>query len=115
MPSSSRKLLSTDSERWRLAREDLHIRNTTEAKHDVAIKIYNEGECCHTAHYRLLPDQSGCSVNLLQDGCYKIRAVLDQQYESVGAVTVTSEPEQTAFIRIQNNEIMIEEGVPPRL
>jgi len=25
---------------------------------------------------------------------------------------VSSEPEQTAFIRIQNNEIMIEEGVP---
>jgi len=113
MPSSSHKPLSTNSEQWRLACEDLHIRNTTDAAHNIIIKIYDDERCCHTAHYRLLSGQFGCSVNLLQDGCYKVKAVLDKQHESVAAVTVSDEPEQTIFIHIQNDRIAIEEGVVP--
>ncbi|KAA9395783.1 hypothetical protein Har1130_16865 [Haloarcula sp. CBA1130] len=114
MPSSSRKLLSTTSEQWRLAREDLHVRNTTDTKRDIGIEIYDDNKvCCHTAHYQLLSGQSGCSVNLLQAGCYKVKAVLDQQHESVATVTVSDEPEQTIFIHIQNEGITIKEGVTP--
>ena len=115
MPSSSRTLLSATSEEWRLAREDLHIRNDTDTKHDIHIEIYDDKECCHTAHYQLLSGQSGCSVNLLRNGCYKVKAVLDEQHESVAAVTVSDEPEQTIFIHIQNGGVTIEQGVtPPR-
>ena len=113
MPSNSRTLLSATSEEWRLAREDLHIRNATDAEHDIQIKIYDDKEWCHTAHYHLLAGQSGCSVSLLQDGVYKVKAVLDGQHESVAAVTVADEPEQTIFIHIQNDGIIIEEGVTP--
>ena len=112
MPSSSLALLSATSEEWRLAREDLHIRNATDTKHDIHIEIYDDEECCHTARYQLLSGQSGCSVNLLRNGCYKVKAVLDGQQKSVAAVTVSNEPEQTIFIRIQNDRITIEEGVP---
>ncbi|WP_434531811.1 hypothetical protein ACODNH_23350 [Haloarcula sp. NS06] len=113
MPSSSLALLSATSEEWRLAREDLHIRNGTDTKHDIQVKIYDDGEWCHTAHYHLLAGQSGCSVSLLQDGCYKVKAVLDGQHESVTAVTVSDEPEQTIFIHIQNDRLTIEQGVTP--
>jgi len=41
MPSGSRTLFSATSEEWRLAREDLHIRNATDAKHDIHIEIYD--------------------------------------------------------------------------
>ncbi|EMA28349.1 hypothetical protein [Haloarcula japonica] len=113
MPSKSPKLLSTNSEQWRLAHEDLHIRNTSDTKHDVRIEIYDSEVCCHTAHYQLLPGQSGCSVNLLQAGCYRVKAVLDRQHESVAAVTVSDEPERTIFVHIQNDGLTIKEGVTP--
>ncbi|AUG49308.1 hypothetical protein BVU17_17215 [Haloarcula taiwanensis] len=113
MPSSSRTLLSATSEEWRLAHEDLHIRNASDTKRDVHIEIYDDGECCHTAHYQLLSGQSGCSVNLLRNGCYKVKAVLDRQQESTAAVTVSDEPEQTIFIQVQNDRITIDEGVTP--
>jgi hypothetical protein len=111
MPSSSHALFSASSEQWRLAHEDLHIRNATDAKHGIHIEIYDDENCCHTADYQLQSDQSGCSVNLLQDGCYKVKATLDGQGESVAAVTVSDEPEQTIFIRIQSSGVTIKEGV----
>ena len=115
MPSGSRTLFSATSEEWRLAREDLHIRNATDAKHDIHIEIYDGERWCHTADYHPLAGQSGCSVSLLQAGCYKIKAVLDGQHESVAVVTVSDEPEQTIFIHIQNGGVTIEQGVtPPR-
>ena len=115
IPSSSHALFSASGEQWRLTHEDLHIRNVTDTKHRIYVEIYYDGNCCHTADYQFQSEQSGCSVNLLQEGCYKVKAILNGGNKSVAAVTVSDEPEQTIFIRIQSGGATIKQGVLPHL
>lgn len=113
MPSIKHPPLLSDSDRhWRLQKEDLHIKNEdTDSEHTIQVSITREGSLSHEAQYHLRPGQSGCSVNLLSDGTYTVKAVLDEQQDAVREVTVSDERSQTIFIEVAEAFIEIYEGV----
>lgn len=98
--------------RWRLESEDLHVRNhDPETAHDVRLTIRRDGERCHRAEYRLLPDQSGSSVNLLQPGEYAVTAAVDDAEPETATVRVSDDPDRTIVVEIINGSVRISEGI----
>jgi hypothetical protein len=104
--------LGNGSTQWRLESEDLHIRNHDQANdYDISLEIKQAGETHHKAEYRLLPDQSGSSVNLLPAGEYTVVATLDGRLSKTAVVDVSDDPGETIVIEVINGSLKITDGL----
>ena len=111
-PFDHAEKLVDSTTRWRLESEDLHIRNHDQtAGYDIQLRIEQDGEVYHDTEYYLLPDQAGCTVNLLQPGEYTVIASIDDTVAKTAVVEVSDDPDQTIFLEISNNELHLSEGV----
>ena len=105
--------LADRAERWRRRNEDLHIANRdSERGHDIDVEIRDGDETAHRGRYRLVPDQSGSSVNLLPAGQYAVTATVDGSVRETATVRVSDRPDQTIYIEVADGSVEFPAGGP---
>lgn len=105
--------VSDSTTRWRQKREDLHIQNhDRNNSHNINITIQDDDSVVHRGDYRLLPDQSGCSIALLSAGQYTVFAAVDETNHATADVHVSDSHTQTIYIKITADSVKIRQGLP---
>lgn len=116
LPSVARvrnKLPIPDStERWRRKKEHLHIQNRdTRASHDIDVVIRTDEAVVHRGEYHLLPDQSGCSVNVVPPGSYTVTATVDGTDRATATLRVSDCLDGTICIQVAESSVSIHQGL----
>jgi hypothetical protein len=113
MPGVRHRLpIAGRSERWRRKKEDLHIENhDPNTSHDIAVTIRANGSVVHRGDYHLLPDQSGCSVNLVPVGRYTVTATLENKEQATAELRVSDHINETICIDVTENSVSISQGL----
>jgi hypothetical protein len=93
--------------------EDLHVRSYAhDAGYDLEIEVVDDdGSVAFRDRYYLQPGAAKSEVNVVPDGEYEVRAVLDGDSETARRCRIGSDLAETAVVEVGNGILSLTEGL----
>mgnify|MGYP000548434929 CR=1 FL=1 len=96
--------------------EDVHVRSYAhQVGYDLELEVVDpDGSVAFEGRYYLQPGAIESEVDVVPEGEYEVRAVLDGDRETVSRCRIGSDPEETVVVEVGNGILSLTQGLRTR-